>query len=109
VLAYFGTDVDRGKGAVRVDVDGVVGVSTEGGDKIRGCSGVKVLGPGNVVEESAIDKLLGREPNVTTLFVMDHVLVRVSVGREARRGGEEVFEGTDVDGWVKYWGRERSR
>jgi len=59
VLAYFGTDVDRGKGAVRVDVDRVMGVGTEGGDEVRGCGGVKVLGPGDVIEELAVDKLLG--------------------------------------------------
>jgi len=58
VLAYFGTDVDWGKGAVRVDVDGVMGVGTEGGDEIWGCVGVEVLGPGDVVEELAINKLL---------------------------------------------------
>jgi len=58
VLAYFGTDVDRGKGAVGVDVDGVMGVSAEGGDEVRGCGGVKVLGPGDVIEELAIDKFL---------------------------------------------------
>jgi len=46
---------------------------------------------------------------VTTLLVVDRVLVRVSVGREARQGGEEVFEGTDFDSRVKYWDRERSR
>jgi len=34
--------------------------------------------------------------------------MRVAVGREARRGGEEVLEGADVDSWVEYWGRERS-
>ena len=45
---------------------------------------------------------------MATLLVMDRVLVRVAVGREARRGGEEVFKGADVDGWVKYGGRERS-
>jgi len=45
---------------------------------------------------------------MTTLLVMDRVLMRVSVGREARRGGEEVLEGTDVDCRVKYWDRERS-
>jgi len=45
---------------------------------------------------------------VTTLLVMDRVLMRVSVGREARRGGKEVLEWTDVDGGVKYLGRERS-
>jgi len=58
VLAYFGTDVDQGKGAVGVDVDGVVGVSAEGGDEVWGCGGVKVLGPGDVIEELTIDKFL---------------------------------------------------
>jgi len=43
---------------------------------------------------------------VTTLLVVDRVLVRVAVGREARWGGEEVFEGADVNCRVKY--RERS-
>jgi len=45
---------------------------------------------------------------VTTLLVVDRVLMRVSVGREARRGGKEVFEGADIDCWVKYRDRERS-
>jgi len=45
---------------------------------------------------------------VTTLLVVDRVLVRVAVGREARWGGEEVFEGADVDCRVKYQDRERS-
>jgi len=45
---------------------------------------------------------------VTTLLVVDRVLVRVAVGREARRGSKEVFEGGDVDCWVKYRDRERS-
>jgi len=58
VLAYFGTDVDRGESAVGVDVDGVVGVGAEGGDKIRGCVGVEVLGPGDVIEELAVDEFL---------------------------------------------------
>jgi len=58
VLAYFGTDVDQGKGAIRVDVDGVMGVGAEGGDEVRGCGGVKVLGPGDVIEELAIDEFL---------------------------------------------------
>jgi len=108
VLAYFGTDVDRGESAVGVDVDRVMGVSAEGGDAVRGCVGVEVLGPGDVVEELAVDKLLGQEPNVTTLLVVYCVLMRVSVGSEARRGSEEVLEGTDVDGWIKRWYRERS-
>jgi len=58
VLAYFGTDVDRGEGTVGVDVDGVVGVGAEGSDKVGRCVGVEVLGPGNVVEELAIDEFL---------------------------------------------------
>jgi len=58
VLAYFGTDVDWGKGAVGVDMDGVVGIGMEGGNKVWGCGGIKVLGPGDVVEELAIDKFL---------------------------------------------------
>jgi len=59
VLAYFGTDVDWGEGAVGVDMDGVMGVSTEGGDKVWGCGSVEVLGPGDVVEELTVDKFLG--------------------------------------------------
>jgi len=108
VLAYFGTNVDRGEGAVGVDVDGVVGVGAEGSDEIGGCVGVKVLGPGDVVKELAIDELLGREPDVATLLVVDRVLVRVSVGREARRGGKEVLKGADVDGRIEFRGRELS-
>jgi len=45
---------------------------------------------------------------VATLLVVDRVLMRVAVGREARWGGEEVFEWADVDGRVEYGGRERS-
>jgi len=45
---------------------------------------------------------------MTILLVVDRVLMRVAVGREARRGGEEVFEGADVNCRVKYWDRERS-
>jgi len=108
VLAYFGTDVDRGEGAIRVDVDGVMSVGAEGGDEVRGCGGIKVLGSGDVVEELAINEFLGQEPNVTILLVVDRVLMRVSVGREARRGGKEVFERADIDCRVKYQDRERS-
>jgi len=108
VLAYFGTDVDQGEGAVGVDVDGVVGVGAEGSDEVGGCVGFEVLGPGDVVEELAVDELLGREPNMTTLLVVYCVLMRVSVGSEARWGGEEVLEGADVDCWVKCWNREWS-
>jgi len=45
---------------------------------------------------------------MTTLLVVDHVLMRVAVGREARWGGEEVLEGADFDCQVKYLDRERS-
>ena len=59
MLAYFGADVDWGKGAVGVDVDRVMGVGAEGGDEVWGCGGVEVLGPGDVVEELAIGEFLG--------------------------------------------------
>jgi len=109
VLAYFGTDVDWGESAVRVDVDRVMGVGAEGSDEVWGCVGIKVLDPGDVIEELAVDKFLGQEPNMTTLLIVDCVLMRVSVGREARRGGKEVLEGANVDCRVKYQDRERSR
>jgi len=58
MLAYFGTDVDQGEGAIRVDMDGVVGVGVEGGNEERRCGGVKVLGPGDIIKEPAVDKFL---------------------------------------------------
>ena len=59
MLAYFGANVDWGEGAIGVDVDGVMGIGAEGSDKVAGCIGVEVLGLGNMVEELAVDKLLG--------------------------------------------------
>jgi len=59
VLAYFGADVDRGEGAVGVNVDRVVGVGAEGSDEVGGCVGVEVLGPGDVIEELTVDEFLG--------------------------------------------------
>jgi len=50
--------VDWGKGTVRVDKDGVVGIGMEGGNEIQGYGGVKVLGLGDVIEELTIDKFL---------------------------------------------------
>ena len=47
VLAYFGTDVDQGKGAVGVDVDGVKGVGTEWSDEEGGLQLLKVDSSGN--------------------------------------------------------------
>ena len=58
MLAYFGTDVDWGECAVGVDVNRVVGVSTEGGDEEWGRGGIKVLGPQDMVEELAVDEFL---------------------------------------------------
>ena len=58
MLAYFGTDVDWGEGAIGVDMDGVMGVSTKRGDEEWGCGSVEVLGPGDVVQELAVDKFL---------------------------------------------------
>ena len=45
---------------------------------------------------------------MTTLLVVDRVLMRVIIGREAWRGGEEVLEGGDVDRGIKDRKRERS-
>jgi len=89
VLAYFGTDVDRGEGAVGVDMDGVMGVGAEGSDEVGGCVGVKVLGPGDVIEELTVDELLGREPNVTTLLIVDRAGEggRWQGGKAGRRRG----------------------
>jgi len=59
VLAYFGTNVDQGKGAVGVDVNGVMGIGAEGSDEMWGCGSVEVLGPGDVLEELAVDEFFG--------------------------------------------------
>ena len=71
MLAYFGTDVDWGKGAIRVDVDGVEGVSMEWSDKKWCLSLLKVNPPCNGIEEAGVDKLFLQVPNVTALFVDD--------------------------------------
>ena len=102
MFAYFGTDVDRGECAVGVDVDRVVGVSVEGSDKKWGCGSVKVLGTRNMVEELAVDEFLRQEPDVMSLLVMDHVLIRVVVGREARQGSKEVLEWANINCGIKY-------
>jgi len=46
---------------------------------------------------------------VAVLLVVDCVLVRVTVGREARWGSEEIFKGGDVDHRIEYRERSRSR
>jgi len=42
----------------RAPSERVMGVSAEGSDEIWGCVGVKVLGPGDVIEELTIDEFL---------------------------------------------------
>ena len=104
MLAYFGTDVDRGKGTVGVDVDGVEGVGVEWGDEEGGLSFLKIDLLGNMVEEVGVDELFAGVPDVAVLLVDDGVLVRVVVIRsKARRGGEEMGEGKEVGG---EWGEE---
>ena len=89
MLAYFGTDVDQGKGAVRVDVDGVEGISTERGDEERGLSLLKINLPGDSVEKVGVNEFFTGIPDVAALLIDDGVLVWVVVvGSEARWGGK---------------------
>jgi len=46
---------------------------------------------------------------MVVLLVVDRVLVRVTLGREARWGGEEIVEGADINGGVKYWEMSSNR
>ena len=99
MLAYFGTDVDRGKGAVGVDEDGVEGVGAERGDKEWRLNLLKIDLPCNVVEEVCVNKFFAGVPDVAVLFVDDRVLMGVVVVRnKAGRGSEEVGEGEEVGG-----------
>ena len=109
MFAYFGTDVDRGKGTVGVDVDGVEGVGAERGDEERGLNFLKIDLPGNVVEEVGVDKFFAGIPDVMVLLVDDGVLVRVVVVcSKARRGCKEMGKGKEVSGeWGKEGGRRR--
>ena len=91
MLAYFGTDVDWGEGAVRVDVDGVEGVGAERSDKKGGLNLLKIDFPGDVIEEIGVDKFFAGVPDVMVLLVDDGVLVGMVVIRsKARWGSEEV-------------------
>jgi len=40
---------------------------------------------------------------VAVLLIVDHVLVRVTIGRDARQGSKEVVKGADVNSGVKCW------
>ena len=98
MLAYFGTDMDGGKGTIRVDMDGVEGISTEQSNEKWSLSLLKVDLPGNGVEEVSVDELFLGIPDVAALFKDNRVLVRVVVvGSEARQGGKEVLKGNKVD------------
>ena len=112
MLAYFGTDVDWGKGTVGVDVDGVEGVGTERSDKKGGLNLLKIDLPCDGAKEIGVDKFFVGVPDVTVLLVDDGVLVRVVViCSKARRGSEEVGEGEEVggerseEGGGRRWGR----
>ena len=97
MLAYFGTDVDWGKGAVRVDVDGVEGVGAEWGDKKRCLNLLKVNLPCDGAEEVGVNKFFMGVPDMAVLLVDDGVLVGVVViCCKARRGSKEVGEGKEV-------------
>jgi len=50
--------VDRGERTVRVDVDGVVGIGAERGDEEWGSGMVEVCGPGDGIEEAAVNEFL---------------------------------------------------
>ena len=71
VLAYFGTDVDWGEGAVGVDEDGVEGVGAEQGDKKGGLNLLKIDLPGNMIEEVGVDEFFAGVPDVAFLLVDD--------------------------------------
>jgi len=45
---------------------------------------------------------------VAVLLIVDCVLVRVVVGREAQWGGEKVFKWANINCGIKYQGRSRS-
>ena len=71
MLAYFGTDVDRGESAVGVDVDGVEGVGAEWGDEVWGLGLLKIDLPSDVIEEVGVDEFFARVPDVAILLVDD--------------------------------------
>ena len=63
--------MDQGKGAIRVDVDGVEGVGAEQSDKKWCLSLLKVNPPGDGVEEVGVDELFPGIPDVAALFIND--------------------------------------
>ena len=106
MLAYFGTNVDWGEGAVGVDVDGVEGIGAEWSDEKGGLNLLKIDPSGDSAKEVGVDELFTGVPDVTVLLIDDQVLMGVVViGGKARRGGEEVGKGEEVGGkWSKEGG-----
>ena len=96
MLAYFGTDVDGGKCTVGVNVDGMEGIGTEGGDKEWRYSMVEVLGLGDGVEELAINKFLQGKPNVAALLVVDGILILL----QYTEWSGQTFSGQVHVGWA---------
>jgi len=92
VTANFGTKVDRGKGAVRLDPDVMEDISIEWGDK-----GDRVVVEVNDVrkgaEEVLFNEFLLRYPKLLTTIINDGVLVGVTVdGKGTSRGMEKIGE-----------------
>ena len=71
MLAYFGTDVDWGKGTARMDVDGVEGVGIEWSDKKGRLNLLKVNSPCDGTKEVSVNKLFLGIPDMTVLLVED--------------------------------------
>ena len=97
MLAYFGTNVDWGKGTVGVDVDGVESVSVEWSNKEGGRPFLQIDLSCDSPKEVGVYELFLGVPDMAVLLVYDRVLVGVVVvGGEARWGGEEVGKGKEI-------------
>ena len=96
VTTNFGTEMDIGERTVGSDLDGVEYVGAERSDpEIRVVVEVGVAG--DVIEEVFGEVLFLRDPKLFSMFVDDHVLVRVVVsGCGAGRGGKEVGKGFEL-------------
>ena len=98
MFAYFGTDVDRRKGTIRVNVDQVEGITTEGSDKKWSMGFLKVCGLSDGIEEVGIDKFFLGIPDMAILLVGDCILIGMVVsGSKARWGSKEVIKRDSVD------------
>jgi len=92
VMANFGTKVDRGKGAVRLDPDVMEDVGVEQSDKGDGVV-VKIDDTRKETEEVVLNKFFLWDPKLLTLVVDNLVLVQVMVDGKGTGGGmEEIGE-----------------